>query len=65
MKKILAIVAITGFVACGGDTVDSSATATDSVDRALDSVLQTGDTSALNSIMGDSSSAGGTPDTLR
>ena len=56
------------FTACGGGSSDtgetgnsgeSPATGMDSMSKATDSVMQTGDTSALNSAMGDSTSASG------
>lgn len=69
MKRLLAIAAISiSLTACGGgnsDTSDSStmegssSPAGDSLKRASDSVMQTGDTSALNSAMGDSTSSSG------
>lgn len=63
MKKLLSIVAIAAFTACGGGNEGStnagSATTGDSISRASDSVMQTGDTSALNSVMGDSTSSSG------
>ena len=66
MKKLLAIVAITfSFASCGSGNSDSNnsgqsqASEVDSVKRASDSVTQTGDTSALNSPMGDSTSSSG------
>lgn len=65
MKKILALLAITGFVACGGGNEDASGTTTDSLDRASDSVMQMGDTSEMNGVMGDSTSAGVSQDTLQ
>lgn len=69
MKRLLAIFAISmSLTACGGENSDSSntdntegssASTGDSLQRASDSVMQTGDTSALNSTMGDSTSASG------
>ncbi|HEX8678283.1 MAG TPA: hypothetical protein VF700_13745, partial [Segetibacter sp.] len=67
MKKLLAIVAIAAFTACGGGNNGSShggnestnAGSGDSISRASDSVMQTGDTSALNRRMGDSTSSSG------
>lgn len=73
MKRFLAIVAIAAFSSCGGGNTDSSnvdggsdlsnsavVNSPDSVKRANDSAMQTGDTSALNSSLGDSTSASGT-----
>lgn len=70
MKKLLSIVAIAAFTACGSGSEGStnagyesgkpsSATAADSISRASDSIMQTGDTSALNMAMGDSTSSSG------
>lgn len=72
MKKLLAILAIGAFTACGGGNNDpsnvdggngTSNTAAgqtpDSLKRATDSVAQMADTTALNSSRGDSSSASG------
>src|SRR3954453_13936511 len=73
MKRLLAIVAIAALTACGGGNNDPSnvdggngssntgaVSTPDSVKRASDSVMQAGDTSALNSSRGDSTSASGT-----
>jgi len=72
MKKIFAVVAIAAFTSCGGNSdssnvdggsdVSNSATvvSADSLKRASDSAMQTGDTSALNSSRGDSTSSSGT-----
>lgn len=62
MKRILAIVAIAvGFTACEGDggTESSTTGGPDSLKRAFDSVQQTGDTSAMNRPIGDTTSASG------
>lgn len=69
MKRILAVVAISVFVtACesgndknnGSDNMNAgSASAGDNLKRASDSMMQTGDTSALNQPLGDSTSASG------
>jgi hypothetical protein len=67
MKKLLAIIAIAAFTACGGGNNESSnggnestnAGSGDSISRASDSVMQTGDTSSLNRSMGDSTSSSG------
>lgn len=59
MKKALSILAITAvFAACGGGN-NSNVNTGDSLKRAADSIEQTGDTSALNSVMGDTTSASG------
>jgi len=73
MKRFLAIVAVAAFTSCGGGNSDPSnvdggsglsntgaVNSADSVKRANDSAMQTGDTSALNSSMGDSTSSSGT-----
>ena len=61
MKKVLAIITIAGcLTACGGGNSESTTTGEDSMKRAFDSVQQTGDTSSMNSVMGDSTSASGT-----
>jgi hypothetical protein len=67
MKRLLAIAALSiTLTACGGGNNDSSNSnnmqgnpvpAGDSIKRASDSVTQTGDTSAMNGTMGDSSSS--------
>lgn len=72
MKKLLAIVTTAAFTACGGGNNDPSnvdggsglsntgATNTaDTVRRANDSAMQAGDTTALNSPKGDSTSSSG------
>ena len=62
MKRIIAIVAIAvSLTACGGSdsTETSTAGGPDSLKKAFDSVQQTGDTSALNRPMGDTTSASG------
>lgn len=70
MKRLLAIIMIAAFSACGGGNNETSngadvpanegnASTADSISRASDSVMQTGDTSALNSRMGDSTSSSG------
>ncbi len=60
MKKMLAIVTIGGLlVACGGGNNETTTSSGDSVKRAFDSVQQTGDTSAMNGVMGDTTSASG------
>ena len=61
MKKVLTIITIAaGLTACGGgNTETTKAVGEDSIKRAFDSVKQTGDTSALNKAMGDTTSASG------
>ncbi len=60
MKKILAIVTIAAASAsCGGGNNETNTGGEDSVKRAFDSVQQTGDTSAMNMPMGDTTSASG------
>ena len=60
MKKLLAIVTITTiFCSCGGGNNEATTGGEDSVKRAFDSVQQTGDTTALNGVMGDTTSASG------
>jgi len=61
MKKLLAIVTIAVFTACGGGSSEegNSAASGDSMTKATDSAMLTGDTSAMNGNMGDSSSASG------
>ncbi|MCW3079088.1 hypothetical protein [Segetibacter sp.] len=60
MKKVLSIVIIAAsLTACGGGNSESGTVGGDSAQKAFDSVQQTGDTSALNSVMGDSTSASG------
>jgi hypothetical protein len=60
MKKLLAIVTIAGTLcSCGGGNGEASTGTEDSVKRAFDSVQQTGDTSAMNGVMGDTTSASG------
>ena len=63
MKKLLSIVAMTLFLtSCGSGNSDtdnsgqSRVSGADRVKKASDSVMQTGDTSALNGPMGDSTS---------
>jgi hypothetical protein len=61
MKKILAIIAMAGtLTSCGGgNNGEANTGGEDSVKRAFDSIQQTGDTSALNTVMGDTTSASG------
>lgn len=60
MKKVLTIVIIAAsLTACGGGNNESAPVGGDSLKKASDSINQTGDTSALNSVMGDSTSASG------
>ena len=60
MKKLLAMVTIAAlFTACGGGKSDTNVAGPDSLKRAADSIKQTGDTSALNSVMGDTTSSSG------
>ncbi|MCW3105831.1 MAG: hypothetical protein JWQ09_337 [Segetibacter sp.] len=59
MKRVIAILTITAFfTACGGGN-NSNVNTGDSVKRAADSIKQTGDTSAMNQVMGDTTSASG------
>jgi hypothetical protein len=61
MKKILAVITIAGtLVACGGGNEEANTGGEDSVKRAFDSIQQTGDTTALNGVMGDTTAASGT-----
>ncbi|GEO07930.1 hypothetical protein [Segetibacter aerophilus] len=63
MKKILSIILVAAtLTACGGGESSESTTnvGEDSLKKAFDSVQQTGDTTALNRVMGDSTSASGT-----
>lgn len=70
MKRLLAVVAISvSLISCdsgnsknnGSDNMNAeSASAGDSLKRASDSVVQMGDTSALNQPIGDTTSASGT-----
>lgn len=60
MKKVIGIFAIvTVFASCGGGNSDAKTGGEDSVKRAFDSVQQVGDTSAMNGVMGDTTSASG------
>ena len=60
MKKLLAIALIAAtLTACGGGNNEANTGGEDSVKKAFDSVQQTGDTSALNGPMGDTTSASG------
>ena len=70
MKRLLAVLAISiSLISCGSGNSDTnsgsgnmnagSAPAGDSLQRASDSVMQTGDTSALNQPLGDSASPSG------
>jgi hypothetical protein len=63
MKKILSMLVIAvSLTACGSGNNESSTTNVreDSVKKASDSVHQTGDTSALNRVTGDTTSKSGT-----
>jgi len=59
MKRVLAIFTITTFFAACGGNDSSTVTTGDSLKRASDSIEQTGDTSALNTVMGDTTSSSG------
>ena len=60
MKKLVVIFSIAAsLTACGGGKTETNTGGEDSVKRAFDSVQQTGDTSALNRPMGDTTSASG------
>lgn len=60
MKKLIGILTIASvFTACGGGNSGENTGGEDSLKRAFDSVQQTGDTSAMNSVMGDSTSSSG------
>jgi hypothetical protein len=60
MKNLLAIVTLAcSLCSCGGGNSDANTGSEDSVKRAFDSVQQTGDTSAMNGVMGDTTSASG------
>lgn len=60
MKKVIGIFVIAGvFAACGGGNSGANTGGEDSLKRAFDSVQQTGDTSAMNGVMGDTTSASG------
>ncbi|MCW3112998.1 MAG: hypothetical protein JWR18_1394 [Segetibacter sp.] len=61
MKKLLAIATIAAsLTACGGGNNEATTVGEDSMQKAFDSVQQTGDTSAMNGVMGDTTSASGT-----
>ena len=61
MKKLLTVAALSVFLtACGGGNDEKTTVSTgDSLAQAADSVMQTGDTTALNGRRGDSTSASG------
>lgn len=60
MKKLVAIVTIAvSLTACGGGNTEANTGGEDSLKRVFDSVQQTGDTSAMNGVMGDTTSASG------
>ena len=59
MKRVIGILTITAFFAACGGGDNTEVNTGDSVKRAADSIQQTGDTSALNSVMGDTTSASG------
>ena len=60
MKKIMSVFLISvSLTACGGGDNNANVTPADSLKRAADSVQQTGDSSDMNKMMGDTTSASG------